>query len=64
MAWPCVQDGPPALTGVIEKNALLALAPIRGHGELHPQSLARRRGVVDGGIDHLIDGVQQAGNVL
>lgn len=58
------QRGPPALTGMIEKDGLLALAPIGGHGELHPQRLARRRGVVDGGIDHLVDGVQQAGDVL
>ena len=49
---------------VIEKDALLALAPVGGHGELYPQRLAGRRGVVDGGIHHLIDGVQQAGDVL
>ena len=58
------QHGLPALTGVIEDDALLALAPIGGHRELDPQRLARRRGVVDGGIDHLIDGMQQAGDVL
>lgn len=49
---------------MIEDGALLALAPIRGHRELDPQRLARRWGVVDGGIDHLVDGVQQAGDVL
>lgn len=48
----------------MEKDALLALAPIGGHSELHPQRLAGRRGVVDGRIDHLVDGVQQAGDVL
>lgn len=55
---------PPALTGVTEKDALGALAPVGGHGELHPQRLAGRRGVVDGGVHHLVDGVQQAGDVL
>lgn len=49
---------------MIEDDALLALAPIRGHRELDPQRLARRWGVVDGGINHLVDGVQQAGDVL
>lgn len=37
----------PALTGVIEDDALFALAPIGGHRELDPQRLARCRGVVD-----------------
>ena len=49
---------------MIEDDALLALAPIGGHCELDPQRLARRWGVVDGGIDHLVDGMQQAGDVL
>lgn len=31
---------PVGLTGVVEKDAPLALAPIRGHSELHPQCLA------------------------
>ena len=55
---------PQPLTGMVEKDALLALAPVGGHGQLHTQRLAGRRGVVDGGIDHLVDGVQQAGDVL
>lgn len=55
---------PQPLTGVIEKEALLALAPVGGHGELHPQRLAGCRGVVDRGIHHLVDGVQQAGDIL
>lgn len=60
MAWAALQP----LTRVIEKDALLALASIRGHCELHPQRLARGRGMVDRGVNHLVDGVQQAGDVL
>lgn len=55
---------PAALTGLIDKDAPLALAALGGHSELYPQHLAGCRGVVDRGVHHLIDGVQQAGDVL
>lgn len=55
---------PAALTSLIDKDAPLALAAIGGHGELYPQHLAGCWGVVDRGVHHLIDGVQQAGDVL
>lgn len=36
-----VCSGPCALQiGMVEKDTPLALAPVRGHGELHPQRLA------------------------
>lgn len=44
--------------------ALPALAGVGGHGELDPQCLAAAGGMVDRRVHHLIDGVEQAGDVL
>lgn len=40
------------------------LAGIRGHRQLDPQSLAAAGGMVDRGINHLINGVEQTGDIL
>lgn len=40
------------------------LAGVRSHRELDPKRLAAARGMVDGGVNNLIDGVKQAGDVL
>lgn len=41
-----------------------ALAGVGRHRQLDPQRLAAAGRVVDGGVHHLVDGVQQAGDVL
>lgn len=41
-----------------------ALAGVGGDGELDPQCLAAAGGMVDRRVHHLIDGVEQAGDVL
>lgn len=40
------------------------LAGVRSNRELDPQCLAAAGRMVDGGIHHLIDGVEQAGDIL
>lgn len=40
------------------------LAGVGSHGELDPQCLAAAGRMVDGGVHDLIDGVEQAGDIL
>lgn len=40
------------------------LAGIRGHRQLDPQSLAAAGGMVDRGVNHLVNGVEQTGDIL
>ena len=40
------------------------LAGVGSHRELDPQRLAAAGGVVDGGVHDLVDGVEQAGDIL
>lgn len=40
------------------------LAGVRRHGQLDPQRLTAAGRMVDGGVDDLVDGVEQAGDVL
>lgn len=40
------------------------LAGIRGHRQLDPQSLAAAGRMVDRGINHLVNGVEQTGDIL
>lgn len=41
-----------------------SLAGIRGYRQLDPQSLAAAGGMVDRGINHLVNGVEQTGDIL
>lgn len=40
------------------------LARVRSHGELDPQRLAAAGRMVDGGVHNLVNGVEQAGDIL
>lgn len=46
------------------RAALPPLAAVRSHRQLDSQRLAAAGGVVDGGVHHFVDGVEQAGDVL
>lgn len=53
-----------SLTCCTLRAAPPALAGIGRHGQLDPQSLAAAGRMVDRGVDHLVNGVEQTGDIL